>query len=143
MQYRSTPGVVGASSIEWNTIDPPNPDSIIGRKIYLGVDVSMTFNAAAGENTLPILRPGTDGLRAFPFTSCITSLTAKVNGQAVTSDLLSDTIHARSRYFNFTRKSLNLSETGAMLDKTQDLSDMFGATNNPLGILGDSGLFAG
>ena len=143
MQYRSTPGIVGAGSIEWNTIDPPNPDSILGRKVYISVDVSMTFNAAAGENTLPILRPGTDGLRAFPFTSCISSLVAKVNGQAITSDMLNDTIHARSRYFNFTTKSLNLSETGALLDKTQEYADLFGGTNNPLGILGDSGLFSG
>ena len=66
-----------------------------------------------------------------------------MNTQTITTSFLSDTIHARSRYFNHHAKSLNLSESASMKDRAQEYSDLYMGTNNPLGILGDSGLFAG
>ena len=101
----------------------------------------MTFNAAA--NTDNILKPGCDGLRAYPFSSCVTNLQAQLNGQSITTSFLSDTIHARSRYFNHHAKSLNLSESASMKDRTQEYSDLYMGVNHPLTNLGDSGLFAG
>jgi hypothetical protein len=66
-----------------------------------------------------------------------------MNGVPISTAQLSDTIHVRSRYFGHETRSLNLSETSAMKDKTQECSDLFLSVNNPLGIFGDSGLFAG
>ena len=143
VNYRTIPApTVSQSALVWTTIDPPNgARSIIGRKLYITVRVRMEFTAAA--NTDNILQPGTDGLRAYPFSSTITNLQAQLNGQTITTSFLSDTIHARSRYFHHHTKSLNLSESAAMKDRVQEYSDLYMGTNNPLGILGDSGLFAG
>ena len=128
----------------WTTIDPPNgARSIIGRKIYITVRVTVTFTTANGTNSDPILKTGCDGVRAYPFSSCITNLQAQLNGQSITTSFLSDTIHARARYFEHRTRSLNLSTCASMKDRTQEYSDYYMGTNNPLGILGDSGLFAG
>jgi hypothetical protein len=145
VNYRTIPApTVSQNALVWTTIDPPNgARSIIGRKLYITVRVQMNFTAAAGENTTNILQAGTDGLRAYPFSSCISNLQAQLNGQSITTSFLSDTIHARSRYFNHHAKSLNLSESAAMKDRTQEYSDLYMGVNHPLSNLGDSGLFAG
>jgi len=145
INYNSIPSTaISESSIQWTTCDPPGGiKTIVGRKMYITVVAEMQFTAATGENTLNILQPGYDGLRAYPFSSCVSNLQATVNNHVINTTMLGDTIHARSRYFNHHTKSLNLSESYAMKDKTQDYSDLHAGTNAPLGILGDSGLFAG
>jgi len=76
VNYRTIPApTVSQSALVWTTIDPPNgARSIIGRKIYITVHVNMQFTAADGANTDQILKPGTDGLRSYPFSSTITNL---------------------------------------------------------------------
>jgi hypothetical protein len=145
VNYRTIPApTVSQSALVWTTIDPPNgARTIIGRKIYITVRVSMQFTTAAGTNTQNILIPGCDGVRAYPFSSCVRNLQAQLNGQSITTSFLADTIHARSRYFQHQTTSLNLSSASSMKDRTQEYSDMYMKVNNPLGILGDSGLFAG
>ena len=108
----------------WTTIDPPNvARMIIGRKIIVTVHVTMQFTtSSANAGTSNILQPGTDEIRAYAFSSCITNLQAQLNGQTITTAFLSDTIHARSRYFGHLTKSLNLSCGGSMKDKTQEYS---------------------
>ena len=79
VNYRTIPApTVSQAQLTWTTIDPPNgARTIIGRKIYVTIHVSMQFttsSANAGPNN--ILQPGTDGIRAYAFSSCITNLQA-------------------------------------------------------------------
>jgi len=145
VNYRTIPATsLSSGAITWTTIDPPNgARTIVGRKIYITVHAVMEFTTATGTNTDNILQAGTDGVRAYAFSSCILNINAQLNGHAITSTFLKDTIHARSRYFKHDTKSLNLSCGGSMKDRTQEYSDLYMGINNPLGTLGDSGLFAG
>ena len=141
VQYQTSAATsVSQTRLSWSTINPPGGvRTILGRKIYITTHVSLEFTAAAGSNTGNILKPGCDGLRAYPYASCLDTIECKLNGRSNISDM----IHARSRYFNHETKSLNLSMSASMKDRTQEYSDLYIGVNNPFGILGDSGLFAG
>jgi len=118
--------------------------TIIGRKMYMTWEMHLIFTTAAGKNTNPILQAQTDGLRAFPITSCIETATIKINGVPISVSQLRDNIHARAHYFDNEARSLAISPSAsAILDWTQDYRDSYASINNPLGIWTDSGLFAG
>ena len=103
VNYRTIPApTVSQSALVWTTIDPPNgARTIIGRKIYVTIHVSMQFiTSAANAGTDNILKAGCDGIRAYAFSSCITNSQAQLNAQTKTTSFSSDTVHSRSRYFN-------------------------------------------
>ena len=133
------------SYMTFNDTNPPNgQDTIVGKKMYMSWELKLTFTAAAGENANNILQPGTDGVRAFPISSCIQTATMITNGVPLTIANLRDHIHARAHYFDHEARSLAISPSASsILDWTQDYRDSWASINNPLGIWTDSGLFAG
>jgi len=133
------------SFITFTDTRPPNgKNMIIGRKMYMTWEMKLTFTAAAGENTNNILQPLTDGVRAFPISSCIQTAEIIFNGVPINVSGLRDNIHARAHYFDHEARSLAISPSAsAMLDWTQDYRDSYASINNPLGTWTDSGLFAG
>ena len=88
VNYRTIPAhTVSQSALVWTTIDPPNgARTIIGRKIYVTVHVSMQFiTSPENAGTDIILKAGCDGIRTYAFSSCITNLQAQLNGQTITT----------------------------------------------------------
>ena len=77
VNYRTIPApTVSQSALVWTTIDPPNgARTIIGRKIYLTVHVSIQFiTSPENTGTDNILKAGCDGILAYAFSSCITNM---------------------------------------------------------------------
>ena len=79
---------VSQTRLNWTTINPPGGvKNIVGRKIYITTHLNIVFNTAAGTNTTNILQPGTDGLRAYPYTSCLETIECKLNGRSITTTM--------------------------------------------------------
>ena len=79
----------------------------------------------------------------MPLSSIIFDLRTTINSQSVNSNL-SDTIHARSRYWKQgVNQRSQTTSASAMIDNVQNYADAFGTTNSPLCGFGDSGLTSG
>lgn len=128
-----------SSSIAFSA-PPPSLMSLISRKVYLVVDVTLNF---AGTNTgsLPLLgvAAGIDGLRAFPLSSVISTLSATINGNQV-SVQISDLISAYSRIQTPEKDVLDgeYSLTPSMPDQFQTYAEGFGTNRSPLAKYGSN-----
>ena len=137
------------SSIQF-TAPPPSPGIIVDRKIWLNVSFNLTFTGSSTapfgvlQNPAPAFIYGNSGNnaqagsardapRAYPLSSCITTLTCKLNNTDVSVNL-NDVVQPLLRYHNDIDPLHNYdySLTPAMMDQFQQYSLGSGANRNPL-----------
>lgn len=132
---------IGTTSSYSNTnatfsLPPASPQTIYDRTIWMKFPVRTTFTGTApvGEYLLLNFR---DAFRAFPLSSCISSMTLKINNNAMSLSL-SDFIHGGLRYYNNgDMRQICYSQCPSMLDTYQQYSDAVGSNRSPLGGYGD------
>ena len=120
-------------------VKTPSPRVVLDRKIYIRYTIQLTFNPVANPSNTKVLVSGHDAFRAFPLTSCMTSINLQINGVGITLNP-EDIIHALLRY-NTCEKVLDLdySTAPSMLDKSQDYAQLYNTNRNPLAYYGDNG----
>lgn len=119
------------------TAPPPSLDTILNRKAYLKLDVTITFQGtgAGGPN---LLVNGYDGFRAFPIAHITKSVIASMNGNQLSSQP-SYWIDEFLRYMTPQEmREYDLSLTPTMLDQSQTYASMANSTRNPLALYKDS-----
>ena len=129
------------TSASFPACNPPSESHLVDRKVYFRARFRIRFTG--NSTTGNLLKKGRDGLRFMPLSSIIFDLRTTINSQSVNCNL-SDTIHARSRYWKqgVNQRSQTTSASG-VIDNVQNYSDSFGITNSPLSGFGDSGLTSG
>ncbi len=133
-QYTSTS--VSQSSIQFSC-PPPSGSVIMDRKVYFTLGARLTFTGIPPIGQA-ILQPGRDAPRAFPLSGSIDTWQISINNESVSINL-ADIIHPLMHYNTGQDvKSLDYSLTPSTLDQSQQYSDLFGTTRNPLGGYGDS-----
>lgn len=125
------------SYISFN-VTTPSPRIILDRKIYIKYQITLTFTPIANPGGIKILQQGVDAFRAFPLSTCMTSINLKLNGVGV-SISPDEIIQALMRY-NTCNDVINLdySMCPSMLDKTQNYIDLNNSHRNPLNFYGDN-----
>lgn len=132
---------VSASTLATNgiqfTCNPPNPTTIVSRKVYHRWSVQLSFTGTGS----PLLNLGLDdGFRSFPISSVIQNLTANINNGTVTSSLnqyIQPYLHFNN---SVSQQDYDLSMTPDMLDQYQNYSDYvtLGSARNPLAAYGEN-----
>jgi hypothetical protein len=126
---------VSNTSIQFS-VPPPSPAIIVDRRMWLYFPVRLTFTGMASSGA-PILQPGRDAPRAFPISGSIDTLQATINNQSVSINL-ADVIHAMSHYnLDVKLKNGDFSTTPNYSDQSQQYSDLFESTRNPLAFYAD------
>lgn len=129
---------VSNSSIQI-TAPPPSPGIIVDRKVLFKVGFQIVFTGA--DQGAPIIAIGsTDGLRAYPLSEVISTLTVTLNNTQVSVNM-NDTIDALLRYnTGFDERQFNLSLTPSMLDQFQNYPDYLtlGSNRHPLALWGEN-----
>ena len=111
--------------------DPPSFDTIIDRNAIIRVPVTIVV---AGSNPTGngMFVDGGCSLRAYPFSSCVQSLTCNINGQSITQQV-ADIVHVLSRYNN---DPISRSAFGSIFPNTLDVNQSYaegtGSQNTPL-----------
>jgi len=137
-----------ANSIQF-TAPPPSPGILVDRKIWLSVSFNLTFTGTSVGPNFGVLQnpspafvsvagnaPGgsaRDAPRAYPLSSCITTLTAKLNNTDVSVNL-NDVIQPLLRYHNDIDPMHNYdySVTPSMMDQFPQYFQGSGSNRNPL-----------
>src|SRR5579872_31243 len=137
------------SSIQFSA-PPPSPGILVSRKVWLNVQFLLNFvgTSGAGGGVLrgPLFGTGDprDAPRAYPLSSVISTLTAKLNNTDVSINL-SDVIQPLLRYHNDIDPMHNYdySLTPAMMDQFQEYGqnpgtalDASASNRNPLAYYG-------
>lgn len=119
------------SNIQFNIV-PPGPDYVLDRQVWIKVPVTLTF-AGTGAGTGNIIQPARDAFRAYPLSSCTTTLQVSLNNYS-TSIELNQFIHTLSRFHSEADDRYGFhSLSPCFEDCYQVYSDADGANNNPLG----------
>ncbi len=120
------------------SLPPPNDEVIIDKKMLLRFYIELTFaGTTSGGNLLNL---GVfDAPRANPInSSLLQSVTLKINDQSFNQNS-SDIVDALMHYYNdYGDRRGHNSMTPAMMDQSQEYSQLFGAARNPLGAYGDN-----
>ena len=116
---------------------PPSPGIIVDRKVYLRVPVTLSFTCTnTGSDNM--LQAGFDAFRAYPLTSCMSTLQVTLNNTSVSINM-ADVMPTLLRYHNPVLQHLyEYSMTPSMMDQYQDYSDGIGSNRNPLATYADS-----
>lgn len=136
VSYKPVVSTSYSSASQQFSAPPPSPMTIVDRKVYLSVPVTLTFSGSApvGQN---LLQSGYDSFRAFPLSSVINTLQITLNNTSVSVNM-SDTIQALLRYHNKQdMREFEYSMTPSMMDQSQNYADLSGTFRNPLGQYGD------
>lgn len=127
---------ISSSSLNFSC-PPPSGNIIVDRKIYLYLPVRLSFTGiTSGPGFL--LANGRDAPRAFPIASSIDTLSATINNQSVNINI-ADIIQALMHYNTDTElKEGDYSTTPTYQDQSQNYSDLWNSTRNPLGSYADT-----
>lgn len=143
------------SSIQFNNINPPSPDTIIDKKIYVKVGFEINFTGPdEGSPLLGYVAPtgvagqpqiwqptGTDGPRAFPLAQLCSTVSVQINNTKLTQNV-GDYIDPLMRY-NAWRDldETDLSLTPSEQDQFIQYGDwaQYGSARNVLGNYGEQG----
>lgn len=143
------------SSIQFNNINPPSPDVIVDKKIYIKVGFRITFSGPdQGFPLLGYIAPsgvvgepqiwqptGTDAPRAFPLAQMCSVVSVQINNTRVTQNV-GDYIEPLLRYNAWqSLDETDLSLTPSEQDQYQLYSDFtqYGSSRNVLGNYGEQG----
>lgn len=144
------------SSIQFNNINPPSPDTIVDKKIYVKVGFTINFTGpAVGDAPLlgyvapsgvagepQIWQPtGTDGPRAFPLAQLCSTVAVQINNTTVVQNV-GDYIEPLLRYNAWQAlDETDLSLTPSEQDQYQNYGDfaLYGSARNVLGNYGEQG----
>jgi len=143
------------TSIQFNNINPPSPDTIVDKKIYVKVGFNIFFtgpdqgfpllgyvspNGVAGDPQ--IWQPtGTDAPRAFPLAQICSTVSVQINNTKVTQNV-GDYIDPLLRYNAWQcLDETDLSLTPSEQDQYQLYGDyiQYGSARNVLGNYGEQG----
>jgi major capsid protein len=120
--------------------DPPNPQTVVSRKVYMKWFVNLAFTGVPALGTT-LLQLGTnDGFRAFPISEVLTTMTAEINNNQVSTSL-NQYIKAFLHYNNgVCQQDYDFSITPDMLDTYQEYNDwtIYGSARNPLAKFGEN-----
>jgi hypothetical protein len=101
--------------------------------VYNKFTATISVAAAAGADTTDLIKYGvTDAARAFPFMSCVDSITLTINGKPVSVTSWSQ-IGAAMRRFNTKKLFKNCSSTPWYPDLLANYTDGLGSSRNSLG----------
>lgn len=113
---------------------PPNPTTIIDRKIYLGIPIQITFTGNTGNLAIPLLQYGVaDAFRSFPVASIIQTTAITINNTTVqinTNDLFPMLLWF---YNGQDLENYDYSTSPVMQDQSQTYAELLGSVRNPMG----------
>lgn len=111
---------------------PPSPAIIVDRKMYIRYGVQFKFTSIAAVTSF--MQIGfQDALRAFPLSSCMSTLTVTLNNTQVSVNM-SDVLHPLLRYHNdIKQRGYDYSLCPSMLDQNANYQGTSGSNRNPLG----------
>lgn len=121
---------------------PPSGGTIVSRKAKMLLSARLTMSGLITTTDLgfipptSLLNPGRDAPRMYPFSNACESVNATINNAKVSMPM-ADVITPLARYYtegDF--RSLELSTTAAMPDKSFNYEDLIGTPLNPLGNYG-------
>jgi hypothetical protein len=119
-------------------ITPPTPQTVISRKIYLKLNVTVSLTASALGTSGTVFTPNYDSFSAYPISRCMNTILLQMNNGSTTINSY-NIIPALLHYHTPGHvRSTVYSTTPSMLDKSQNLADMVDTVNNPLSHYGDN-----
>lgn len=132
--YQSYPSTNFSNSTIQFSIITPSPQTVLDRRIYLGVPIKINFTGDTGDDNIPLLNYGyTDAFRAFPLASIITTLQATINNLTL-SIPLNDIFPYLARFQSFQNDEIRYySTTPCFQDQSQNYNELLNSLINPLG----------
>ena len=116
--------------------NPPSPNTLVDRRVYLKVPVTVDFTGVSGSGNL--LQANRDAFRAFPLASIIDNLQVTINNTKLTIES-SEVIHELMRFYGEPREQEHLSGSPCFMDQSQEYSQLALSNRNPLARYGEKG----